>query len=185
VKRENTRRERYDTKKRLAQIYPISLCCVNFQHDGNLGYLIRTAACFGAELLHVIGSLPSRKILNPLSGSLYDYVKIKQHSSPGDFLRYTADEEVKLVAAEICEGAKPLSTYKFDFLGPLCLVVGHEQSGIPIEILNRSDVVHFPMPGVGFCLNSSQAANILFYEAIKQYDIFSTIRSPTHGHQLF
>ena len=185
MKRDKTRRERYDDKKRSAQAYPISLCCVNFQHDGNLGYLIRAAACFGAEFLHVIGSLPSRKILNPLSGSLYDYVKIKQYSSPRDFLHYTTNEEIKLVAAEICGDAKSLSTYKFDFTSPLCLVVGHEQSGIPIEILHRSDVVHIPMPGTGFCLNTAQAANILLYEAIKQYDFFSTIWSPTHGHQLF
>jgi len=169
----------------MAQAYPISLCCVNFQHDGNLGYLIRTAACFGAKFLHVIGSLPSRKILNPLSGSLYDYVKIKQHSSPREFLYYTTNEKIKLVAAEICGSAKSLSTYKFDFASPLCLVVGHEQSGIPIEILHRSDVVHIPMPGVGFCLNTAQTANILLYEAIKQYDFFSTIRSPENGHQLF
>jgi len=26
------------------------------------------------------------------------------------------------------------------------------------------------MPGVGFCLNTSQAANIILYEATKQYD---------------
>ena len=52
--RAKTRRERYDDKKRNANTYPISLCCVNFQHDGNLGFLIRRAACFGAKLLHVI-----------------------------------------------------------------------------------------------------------------------------------
>ena len=78
--RDKTRRERYDIKKKNANIYPISLCCINFQHDGNLGYLIRSAACFGAQSIHVIGSVPDKKVLNPLSGSLYDYVEIKQYS---------------------------------------------------------------------------------------------------------
>ena len=52
----------------------------------------------------------------------------------------------------------------------MCLVVGHEESGIPIEILRNSEVVNIPMPGVGYCLNTSQAANILLYEAVKQFD---------------
>ena len=177
VKRDKTRRERYDDKKRLAKTYPISLCCINFQHDGNLGYLIRAAACFGAEFLHVIGSIPERKILNPLSGSLYDYVKIKQYSSPAKFLDYAADEKIKLVAAEIYSGSKPLASYRFDFSRPLCLVVGNEESGIPLEILHQSDIVHVPMPGVGYCLNTSQTANIILYEAIRHFELIKTERS--------
>ena len=170
MKRDKTRRERYDDKKRSSKTYPISLCCVNFQHDGNLGYLIRSAACFGTEILHVIGSVPNRKTLNPLSGSLYDYVKIKQYSSPNDFLEYIQNEDIKLVAAEIHRDSKPISSYKFNFSSPLCLVVGHEESGVPLEILQNSDIIHIPMPGIGYCLNTSQTANILLYEAIKQYE---------------
>tara|TARA_Y100000296_G_scaffold28389_1_gene33054 strand:+ start:909 stop:1478 length:570 start_codon:yes stop_codon:yes gene_type:complete len=171
VKRDKTRRERYDNKKRLAKTYPISLCCINFQHDGNVGYLIRSAACFGAQSIHVIGSVPDRKVLNPLSGSLYDYVKIKQYSSPRDFVDYTKNEDIKLVAAEIDRDSKPISSYKFHFSRPICLVVGHEESGIPIEILQNSDIVHIPMPGVGYCLNTSQTANVMLYEAIRQYEL--------------
>jgi len=54
------------------------------------------------------------------------------------------------------------------------LVVGNEQAGIPTEILARSDVVYIEMPGVGYCLNTAQAANIILYEAIKQYEIVVT-----------
>ena len=74
--REKTRRERYDEKKRTASVFPIGIACINFKHDGNLGYLIRSAACFGADIVHVIGSVPPRSALDSLSGSLYDYVKI-------------------------------------------------------------------------------------------------------------
>ena len=179
ITRDKTRRERYDGKKRMAKTYPISLCCVNFQHDGNLGYLIRSAACFGAEFLHVIGSIPERKVLNPLSGSLYDYVEIKQYSSPRDFLDYTKNEDIKLVAAEIHRDSKPISSYHFNFSRPLCLVVGHEESGIPLEILQNSDIVHIPMPGVGYCLNTSQTANIILYEAIRYFELIKTERSHT------
>ena len=169
--RAKTRRERYDDKKRNANTYPISLCCVNFQHDGNLGFLIRSAACFGAKFLHVIGTVPPRNSLNSLSGTLYDYVKIIQHSTPTAFLSYIDSNKIKLISAEICEGSIPIDTYKFNYNSDVCLVVGNESSGVPIEILLNSDKIYIPMPGVGFCLNTSQTANILLYEAVKQYDI--------------
>ena len=169
--RNKTRRERYDDKKRNTNTYPISLCCVNFQHDGNLGFLIRSAACFGAKLLHVIGTVPSRNSLNSLSGSLYDYVKIIQHSTPTAFLSYVRNKKIKLISAEICEDAIPIDTYKFNYNSDICLVVGNESTGVPIEILLNSDTIYVPMPGAGFCLNTSQAANIVLYEAVKQYNM--------------
>ena len=43
---------------------------------------------------------------------------------------------------------------------------------IAIEILRNSDKVYIPMPGVGFCLNTSQTANIFLYEAAKQMNLF-------------
>ena len=171
MKREKTRRERYDIKKKNATVYPVDLCCVNFQHDGNLGYLIRSAACFGAKLLHVIGTVPPRSSLNSLSGSLYDYVNIIQHSTPSAFLSYARNNKIKLISAEICEDAIPIDSYDFTYDSDVCLVVGNESTGVPIEILLNSDTIYVPMPGAGFCLNTSQAANIVLYEAVKQYNM--------------
>tara|TARA_R110002020_G_scaffold44161_6_gene127613 strand:+ start:15315 stop:15878 length:564 start_codon:yes stop_codon:yes gene_type:complete len=168
--RDKTRRERYDKKKHTAKTYPFDIVCINFQHDGNLGYLIRTAACFGAKHVHVIGSVPPRSTLNPSSGSLYDYVTIIQHTTPLHFLHYCKTNEIKLVSAEICEGAQPIAAYGFDFSSHLALVVGNEEHGIPVEILRKSDKVYIPMPGVGYCLNTAQTANILLYEAVKRYE---------------
>ena len=56
--RKKTRRQRYKEKVKSAQFLPISIGCVNFMHDGNLAFLIRSAACFGIRDIHVIGSIP-------------------------------------------------------------------------------------------------------------------------------
>ena len=69
-------------------------------------------------------------------------------------------EGIKVISAELVEGARPLSSYTFDFSRPVCLVVGNEQVGVPTEILMQSEVLYIPMPGVGYCLNTAQAANI-------------------------
>ena len=76
MRRELTRRQRYDSKLKTAKKYPISLCAINFRVDDNLGYLIRSAACFGAERLYVVGHVPERSCIKASSGSLIDYVEI-------------------------------------------------------------------------------------------------------------
>ena len=165
-----TRRERYDRNLPKAQKFPIELCTVNFVCDGNLGYLIRAAACFGIEKIHVIGSCSSRSVLNPLSGSLYDYVQIQKYSSPRDFLDMVKARNISLISAEISSDSVSIFSYDFPIDRHMCLVVGQEECGIPVDILVNSDAqVEIPMPGVGFCLNTSQAANILLYEATKQF----------------
>ena len=167
--REETRRQRYENKFQTAQKLPISLCAINFQTDNNLGHLIRTAACFGASQLYVVGHVPPRSRVKASSGSLVDYVEIVQFTTPQDFLEHAKNTGVQIVSAELVEGARPLSTYNFNFDSHLCLVVGNEQTGIPAEITHRSQLVYINMPGVGYCLNTAQAANILLYEAAKQY----------------
>ena len=48
--------------------------------------------------------------------------------------------------------------------------MGNEEVGVPPEILQSADVVYIPMPGVGYCLNTAQTANIILYEAVRQYE---------------
>ena len=167
--REETRRQRYDSKLNTAKKYPISLCAINFRVDDNLGYLVRSAACFGAERLYVVGHVPERSRIKASSGSLIDYVEIISFSTPREFIEHTRQQNMQIVAAELVEGSRSLSTYDFDFSGPVVLVVGNEQAGVPVEILNNAHTVHIRMPGVGYCLNTSQTANILLYEAVRQY----------------
>ena len=166
--RTNTRRQRYDKKAKTAKIYPISLCAINFRD--NLGYLVRAAACFSAERLYVIGHIPERSSIKASSGSLVDYVEIVQFSTPSEFLVHMQAEGIQVVAAELVETAKSLTAYNFDFNRRVCLVVGNEEVGVPPEILQSSDVIYIPMPGVGYCLNTAQTANIILYEAVRQYE---------------
>jgi len=171
MKRVVTRRQRYDEKLKSSNWFPIELCTINFKHDANLGFLIRAAACFGVRTINVIGDHPPRSVLNPLSGSLYDYVEIKKYSHPREFLDYAKTNQIKLVSAELSGNSKSIHIYDFNYSSRLALVVGQEHTGIPIDILNCSDQIYIPMPGPGFCLNTSQAANVILYEAIKQYEI--------------
>jgi tRNA (guanosine-2'-O-)-methyltransferase len=180
VRREETRRQRYDNKLKTAKKYPISLCAINFRVDDNLGYLIRSAACFGAERLYVVGYVPERSRIKAASGSLTDYVEIISFATPRDFVDHVKSEGIQVIAAELVEEAAPLSSYTFSFDRPLCLVVGNEESGVPSEIIQNSQVIYIEMPGVGYCLNTSQTANIVLYETTKQYVQQESLQLTTH-----
>ena len=106
--RKYTRKQRYAEKIKSAQFLPISIGCVNFMHDGNLAFLIRSAVCFGVRDVHVIGSIPSRAELRRLSGSTCDFINLIQHSSPGVFNRWSEENSVRVVAAELCDKSKKL-----------------------------------------------------------------------------
>lgn len=167
--REETRRSRYDKKRPGAQKFPIELATVNFHHDVNLAYLVRAAACFGIPVINVIGTIPPRRLINQLSGSTLDYVHLRQFSTPEQFMEYVRKNNTKLVSVELDESAVPIQEYEFNFDSKVCIVAGHETTGIPTSILFNSDIVYIPMPGVGFCLNTSQAANVILYEAVNQF----------------
>ena len=167
--RDETRRERYDNKKSKAKIFPVSLTAINFHCDENLGYLIRSAACFGASSVNVIGCLPDRKELRTFSGSLADYIEINQFSTPEEFIQYSRTENIHLVSAELTSEASNLEHYSFDYGKKTSIVVGNETTGVPSQILLNSDVVYIEMPGIGYCLNTAQTANIMLYEAVSQF----------------
>lgn len=170
--RNETRRERYTNKLQSAKKFPIEVCTINFQCEENVAFVLRAAACFGAQAINVIGSLPTHKELVARSGTLQDMIQVNQFANPSEFIKYCKDAKIKLVSAELDDEA--VSIHDYDFKGALndfnavCVVVGHETLGVPVEILNNSSKVFIDMPGVGFCLNTSQTANVFLYEISKQ-----------------
>lgn len=168
-----SRRERYSNKLQFAQYYPVSICTINFRQEVNLAYIIRAAVCFGATEVCVIGSYPSRKLMNKLSGTLFDYIKIRAFPNPNAFLKYIEQENIKLVSIELPpEGFESnlISEYKFNPKQQTCLVIGHETIGVPVEILSKSDILYINMPGSGSCLNAATAGAIALYEIIRQFE---------------
>jgi tRNA G18 (ribose-2'-O)-methylase SpoU len=167
--RSETRNQRYRNKINNAVTLPLSIVTVNFDFDDNLAFIIRTAACYGVKNIFVIGSVPPRKELHPRSGSLTDYVNIVSFENPGTFLRFSRENEIFLISAEIAENAKSLHDYSFNTELHTAIVLGNETTGIPVEIALNSEIVFIPMTGVGFCLNTSQTGTAFIHEYSRQF----------------
>ncbi len=176
--RTETRKQRAAKKEDSCVWMPVSVAIVNFASDGNIAFVIRAAACFGAKNVYVIGNTTiKRATLNDLSGSTFDFVNIVYFREPMEFLNYSRKRDIKLVSMEIIDQQFSvvnkqhwLPHYKFDFSKKEnCIVVGSETTGVPVEVIKNSDVVAIPMAGLSYCLNTSQTANIALYTAATQY----------------
>lgn len=167
-KRKETRLQRYSKKIVDAKYLPVELCTVNFSFEENLGFLIRAAACFGVSKINVIGSVPQEKYLKKYSGSLNKFVRIQQFLNPLEYLSYAKKTKYPIFCAEISDTARSIAGFDFSCFSNFHLVVGNEFTGIPEEIRLSSTELFIPMHGIGYCLNTSQTANIFLYEISSQ-----------------
>lgn len=172
--REFTRRQRHDIKLPTCVWLPASVACINFSREGNLAYVIRAAACFGVKDIYLIGNCKlNYQEFNNMSGSTLSNVNLIQLSTPEDLIEISRNKNFKLISFELPQDVglpgTSLEDYQFDFKQEQCLVVGHEQSGVPMPILKHSEIVYIPMGGPSYCLNTSQTANVALYELAKQY----------------
>lgn len=171
MKRTETRRQRYEKKLKMAKKMPVSVCMVNFGIDSNVAFMIRTAVCYGAESVMIIGNIPERSSLHSLSGSTSDLIPIIGFSNPHEFLEYCRSNEYNVVSAEICDGSTDLNHFNFDFTKKTVLVLGSETTGVPGDIILNSNPVFIQMNGPGFCLNTSVTGSIILNEYHRQYSI--------------
>ena len=172
--REETRRQRYLKKSELATKMPVYFVTINFDFDENLAFLIRTAGCFGVSKVFVIGSVPPPSKLRAKSGSLLDFVDLEPFSNPRDFIDYCRQNDINIVSAELCNESNNIYDYEFDFSKKTAIVLGHESIGVPADILAHSDIVYIPMPGPGYCLNTSQTGTAIIMEFNRQYHLNSS-----------
>lgn len=166
--RTESRKDRYEKKKEYAVKFPIEVVCPNFSVEENIAYVIRAAACFGVSKVNVIGALPKLDKLKAASGLTNEYIDIQCFRNPSEFLRYARENKISIISSELSSDSRSIYGYRFPN-HRLCVAVGHETLGIPEEILKASvQKIYIPMPGVGYCLNTAQAANIIFHEYAKQ-----------------
>lgn len=170
-KREETRDERARRKAEggLVTRFPnLSIATVHFQCDNNLGMLVRNAACFGFDEVHVIGSLPSRRDMVSKSGNTQDLVRIRQWNREEDFLNYCKMMKIKVISVELTDEAVDCRELCLDKDEKYVFVIGNESYGVPAPILLNSDqLVKISMPGAGICLNAAVTSSVILYEATR------------------
>jgi TrmH family RNA methyltransferase len=145
---------------------PLVLVAVGVEKPGNLGALARSADAFGADALVAAGGTDfwNPNTIRASVGSIFALrlaaLDVEQ------VVPELRARGLRLVAASPA-GEKAVDAV--DLTGAVALVVGSEETGLPVAILHACDErVRVPMRGEADSLNVSVSAGILLYEADRQ-----------------
>ena len=131
----------------------------------NVGAFFRTSDALSIEKIYLTGytAYPPRKEIAKVALGADETVPFEHAEDPIPVLRQLKEEGWQLVALELTPTAVDLTT--FHPSDKLCLIVGHELSGIPDEQISLCDItVKIPMLGQKESLNVAIATGIALYQ---------------------
>lgn len=137
----------------------------NWEHDFNIGSVVRTANAFLAREVHVVG----RRRWNRRGAMVTDrYQHVRHHPSVEEFAAWAAAQRLEVVAVDNLPGAVPLETYE---LPRSCvLVFGQESTGISPPMRDAAvATVAIAQYGSTRSINAGAAAAIAMHTWIRAH----------------
>ena len=147
---------------------PLIVICDELSDPHNLGAIMRSAECAGAHgvIIPKRRSVGLTATVAKASAGAVEYMKVARVTNINNAINDLKEKGV-WVFGTAAEGSVPM--YKADLSGPAAIVIGNEGDGMsPLVRKNCDMLVHIPMKGQISSLNSSAAASILLYEAVRQ-----------------
>ncbi|WP_396641071.1 TrmH family RNA methyltransferase [Microbacterium sp.] len=145
--------------------HPFHVAIENWQHDMNIGSIVRTANAFLAEAVHIIG----RRRWNRRGAMVTDrYQHVIHHEDVATFAAWAAERRLPIVAIDNVEGSVALD--RSDLPERCILIFGQEGPGLSPEALAAaSSVVEITQYGSTRSLNASAAAAVVMYDWARRY----------------
>jgi 23S rRNA (guanosine2251-2'-O)-methyltransferase len=142
----------------------ITLVAHNIRSLWNVGSFFRSSDAFAVEKIWLTGytGLPPRKEITKTAIGSEEWVPWEHAENPVAILRKLKDEGWRILALEVAPGAVEL--YSYVPSGKTCVLLGHELTGVPEELLDLADdLVKIPMLGRKESLNVSVAVGIALH----------------------
>jgi len=145
--------------------HPFHVAIENWQHDMNIGSIVRSANAFGAATVHIIG----RRRWNKRGAMVTDrYQHVLHHEDVAAFVAWAAEHGLPVVAVDNVPGSVPIESTP---LPEACvLVFGQEGPGLSAEALAAASlVVEITQFGSTRSLNASAAAAVVMHSWVLQH----------------
>lgn len=141
----------------------------NWQHDMNIGSIVRSANAFAADTVHIVG----KRRWNKRGAMVTDrYQHVVHHESVEAFIEWARGEEMPVLAIDNVPGCVPMETYE---LPERCvLLFGQEGPGVSEEAIEVSDaVLEISQFGSTRSINASAAAAVAMHTWVLQHVDFA------------
>lgn len=148
-----------------ARRHPFHVAIENWQHDMNIGSVVRNANAFLAAEVHIIG----RRRWNKRGAMVTDrYQSLNHHATIADFVDWARVAELPVIGVDILVGAQPIDTAP---LPERCvLLFGQEGPGLSEPARDAAEYIcSIPQFGSTRSINAGVASGIAMYEWIRRH----------------
>lgn len=137
----------------------------NWQHDLNIGSIVRTANAFLAAEVHIVG----RKRWNRRGAMVTDrYQHVRHHPDIESFVTFANGEGLPVIGVDNVPGSTPVETTALPERS--VFLFGQEGPGLSPEALQAADsVVEITQFGSTRSINASAAAAIVMHQWVLQH----------------
>jgi tRNA G18 (ribose-2'-O)-methylase SpoU len=145
--------------------HPFHVAIENFQHDFNIGAVVRNANAFLAAEVHIVGN----RRWNRRGAMVTDtYQHVRHHGTVAALVEWAAAETLPIVGIDNLPGSVDVRSAE---LPRVCvLLFGQEGPGLSDEARAACSVVlHIPQFGSTRSINAGVASGIAMYEWIRRY----------------
>jgi tRNA G18 (ribose-2'-O)-methylase SpoU len=145
--------------------HPFHVAIENWQHDRNIGTIVRTANAFAAAGVHIVG----KRRWNRRGAMVTDrYLSVHHHPAVDDLVRWADHEGLDLVGVDLVPGSSPLEAAE---LPQRCvLVFGQEGPGLSEAARAAcTEVLHITQFGSTRSVNAGVAAGIAMHCWIRRH----------------
>ncbi|HLP22757.1 MAG TPA: TrmH family RNA methyltransferase [Microbacteriaceae bacterium] len=137
----------------------------NWQHDMNIGSIVRSANAFAAEVVHIIG----RRRWNKRGAMVTDrYQHVQYHESVEEFAAWAREDGLPIIAVDNIEGCVPVE--RFTWPERCVMLFGQEGPGLSPEAVSAAEaVVEITQYGSTRSINASAAAAVTMFSWCLQH----------------
>ena len=145
--------------------HPFHVAIENWQHDMNIGSIVRSANAFLAAEVHIVG----RRRWNRRGAMVTDrYQHVRHHEDVAAFAAWADAASLPIIAIDNLPGALPVD--RTDLPHRCVLLFGQEGPGLSEEALAAaSETVEITQYGSTRSINASAAAAVVMYEWCRRW----------------
>jgi tRNA G18 (ribose-2'-O)-methylase SpoU len=145
--------------------HPFHVAIENWQHDMNIGSIVRSANAFAADTVHIIG----RRRWNKRGAMVTDrYQHVSNHETVEAFAAWAHEQQLPIIALDNVPGSVAIETFRFP--ERCVLLFGQEGPGLSTEAVAAADaVVEITQYGSTRSLNASAAAAVAMHVWVTQH----------------
>lgn len=145
--------------------FPVEVAIENWEHDLNIGTVVRNANAFGVGTVHIVG----RRRWNRRGAMVTDrYLHVVHHPTVDSMIDDARERELRVVGIDNLEGSVPIETVELPERS--LLVFGQEGPGLSDAARRAASMVcSITMYGSTRSINAGVASGIALYQWVRTH----------------